>query len=155
MEQHYEIDRELSIECELFDQYNHIDILYDLLLKRKYPISHRVSISKKEHAAFCQSYPYLCWYVVFIDKKPMGSFYLTDKNSIGINLKDEYVRHADKILQFVTQTFLPLPAIPSVRPGHFYCNLNPENHDLINAVKEMGGKLFQVSYSFEKVRSDG
>lgn len=153
MEQHYEIDRELSIECEVFDKHNHTDILYDLLLERKHPISHQISISKKEHAAFCQSHPYLCWYVVFIDKKPMGAFYLTHENSIGINLKDEYVLYADKILLFVTKTFSPLPAIPSIRPGHFYCNFSPENHELINVVKKIGGKLFQVSYSFEKVSS--
>ena len=152
-EKSYEIDGNLNIRCEIFDQHRHVAALYNLLSERQYSISHQETVSEREHRAFCLSHPYLHWYVVLMDEEPVGAFYLTDQNSIGINLDDKSVLHADRILRFVIGTFLPLPAIPSVRPGHFYCNVSPENSRLIDAVKKIGGELSQVSYSFEKIDS--
>ena len=149
MENYFDIDRKTNLKCELFDRLRHTDILYHLLFEKKFPISHRKKISRKKHNNFCQSHPYRYWYVVFIDRKPIGAFYLTNKNSIGINLTEEYIQHASKILLFVLETFSPLPAIPSVRPGNWYWNLSPENHQLIEVAKKQGGDLFQVSYKFQ------
>ena len=60
--------------------------LYMLLQNRKYKISHKFSPSFEEHKTFVHQNPYLVWYLINKNNTLIGSVYLNNDNSIGINL---------------------------------------------------------------------
>ena len=59
--------------------------LYDLLKERNYNISHKVLPDFKSHKRFVEKNPYLYWYIFSLNEKAIGTFYIKDDNSIGIN----------------------------------------------------------------------
>ena len=65
--------------------------LYQLLSDRPHQISHRQMPTFEEHATFVQNNPYRVWYIVHEDEHMVGSVYLTDQNTIGINIDDRRV----------------------------------------------------------------
>ena len=71
-------------EVEIKD--NHIKILFELLIKRKFSISHKKMPSFIEHEKFVSSHPYRYWFLISSRKKYIGSFYIQYDNSIGINI---------------------------------------------------------------------
>lgn len=125
-----------------------INELYELLLSRKYTISHRTLPSIEEHTSFVSSHPYRVWYIVTMDNRSIGSFYLANDNTIGINLINcDNVDNVASVIRYVKEAYTPLPAIRSIRTQAFAVNVPPENTVLQNSLVALGAELLQVTYS--------
>ena len=139
----------MRLKYVIFDPNEHTNVLYKLLIHRKYNISHGKNTTEKEHKEFCLKQPYRYWYLIFNSEEPIGAFYITFENCIAINLIEDNKDFFDEILQYIFSNFSPLPEVPSVTPLHFFCNINPSNKNYIESVIEYGGKLIQSSYTFK------
>lgn len=120
--------------------------LFDLLLKREHAISHRKMPSMGEHIEFVLASPYRHWFLVRINETYCGTIYIHRDNSIGVNTQDLTDENLRQLLVSVLGQFTPLPAIRSVRPGHFHINV-PIGSDLLEkAVVDLAGQLVQKTY---------
>lgn len=117
--------------------------LFDLLRERdpKINISHRIIPTYKQHVDFVLSKPYSRWYVIYKNKKKVGSIYLSKQNEIGIFLKKGI--HNTKIKQIAMEQLMKIN--PRTR---FIANCNPKNKKGINFFKKNGFKLIQYSYEY-------
>jgi hypothetical protein len=124
-----------------------IKVLYDLLSKRNHKISHVQMPSYDRHSDFVTNHPYLGWYLVKVGESYIGSFYVTDQNSIGINILDDWIEKSfSLVLDQIKSTLLPLPAIKSVRGEFFSINVAPSNAKSIDALERSGCVLAQLTY---------
>lgn len=124
--------------------------LYELLMHREHSISHTTLPSFESHKEFVVSYPYRAWYLVKASGEAVGSFYVSNENTVGINLaksNDETV--VAKICDLVLSTYPPLPGIKSVRGEMFSINVSPTNTFLIGALERANKKILQISYLLE------
>lgn len=124
-----------------------IEVLFQLLNKRSHTISHTQGVAFDKHKKFVESNPYRVWFLVKYKDDFIGSFYLTNENTLGINLVDSTTREVIKaIVDFIKINFEPLEAIPSVRSGKFAINVPPTNKKLIESLDLLGSKLAQITY---------
>lgn len=124
--------------------------LYNLLARRKHGISHHSSPSLEQHISFVESHPYRFWFLIYIDKEAIGSFYISNENTIGVNIvHNESLQLLSDILEFVKQRYSPLPAVKSVRGDVFAINVPPDNDFLIKSLRELGAKLIQITYAID------
>ena len=121
--------------------------LFDLLAQRTHAISHHTMPAFADHAVFVENHPYRAWYLVSEGETPIGSFYLTDQNTIGINLaaKTTPARVA-AILAKVAADYAPLPAITSVRQAVFAVNVAAGDTLLHEALAANDATLVQSTY---------
>lgn len=124
----------------------HISILYELLTKREYSISHEELPTLEKHAQFVKNNPYRAWWLVKCLGKTIGSVYLTNENAIGVTLLYQDSEIYCQVIQVVRMQNDPLPPIPSVRPAYFFVNAAPENFPLQHALMDIGAKHTQNSY---------
>ena len=136
---------EFSLE-EVTGTEGQIEALYQLLERREHSISHEEMPSLETHQQFVKKHPYRKWWMVKIGEEWNGTVYLTQENSVGINLQTNDSRLLCKIIQQVRSENEPLPAIPSVRPGFFYVNAASQNTLLQNALHDLGAKHTQNSF---------
>ena len=123
-----------------------ISILYQLLTKREYSISHEELPTLEKHDQFVKSHPYRAWWLVECLGLTIGSVYLTNENAIGVNLSGQNSEIYCQVIQVVKEQNDPLRPIPSVRPAYFFVNAAPENAPLQHALLDMGAKQTQNSY---------
>jgi hypothetical protein len=124
-----------------------IKILYDLLSKRNHQISHTQMPSYAQHCDFVRNHPYVSWYLVKVSGSYIGSFYVTDQNTIGINILNDWVGSTvSAVIDQIKSKFIPLPAIKSVRSEFYSINVAPGNAELIYALERSGCVLAQLSY---------
>ena len=124
--------------------------LYDLLQKREHSISHKAVPSFEDHAAFVNTNPYRAWYLVRGSDEAVGTFYVSNENTVGINIvrsSDEKI--IDKLCSYIVEEYAPLPEIKSVRGPEFAINVAPDNAFLISALERLNKKVLQISYSLE------
>lgn len=125
----------------------HIDALYDLLKKRKHNISHLSVPTYAEHMSFVRNSPYRDWILIKMLDEYVGSFYVTNMNTIGINILDEYIESVlPCVILEVKSRYAPLPEVKSVRAGVFSINVAPSNSRVISILEGLGCGLTQVSY---------
>jgi hypothetical protein len=123
-----------------------IDVLFNLLSERLHRISHKDE-SYSEHEKFVCSHPYRMWFLVKIKDEYVGSFYISQENTIGINVAERCTRLVlAAIVKFVESNYQPLAAIPSVRSGKFAINVPSSNRILAEALDDIGAELVQVTY---------
>ena len=123
-----------------------IEVLYSLLKKRTYSISHRKLPTFEEHKNFVECNPYRCWYIVKVSSEALGSFYIKDDNSIGMNLIEPTIFLVEQILDYVRKNFEPNPEDPSIIPDYYYINVPEKNKKLISILEDLGEKRLQVSF---------
>ena len=126
-------------------------ILYDLLKIREHNISHQVLPDFKSHKQFVENNPYLYWYIFYLNKKAIGTFYIKDDNSIGINTNEPTTEIINEILDFILENFCPRKGIPSEIPNYFFINVSQNNNVLKDIVSSLGYMPIQVSY---KIRNN-
>ena len=111
--------------------------LYDLLQQRdpKANISHRKMPTYEEHCKFNDNTPYREDYIIFDGDKPIGRFYISQLDELGVHLikgcqgkveKDILKQNWDRI-KFV--------------------NVAPSNKRLQRLLKRLGFKLIQYTYA--------
>lgn len=126
---------------------NQIQTLYELLAHRGRGISHNTMPSFQDHEAFVLNHPYREWLLVRFDGKTIGSVYIQNDNSVGININDTYVTSCFKyIIDYIKKNYNPLPPIKSVRASNFIINIAPSASTLIELLKENNNKLLQLTY---------
>ena len=127
------------------------ETLFDLLQRRTATeaISHAAPPSFDKHLEFFNSRPYLHWYFVEVNGALAGTLYVTDENTIGLSIADQFTSLRPAILRKAITEHEPLPAIPSKRVGRFAINVSPRNNDLIADVIAAGGAHVQNTYLLE------
>ena len=138
------------MDIKLIKVNNHIDhhirILYILLSKRIYNISHFKLPNYSEHKKFVINAPYRIWYLIKKNKEFIGSVYITNENVISINGAKIDIDDYEKILKKVLSNHDPLKPIKSVRNANFLINVNPSNKLLIEFMKKKGMEHIQSSF---------
>lgn len=124
-----------------------IKSLFALLEHRTHKISHREKPAFDHHEAFVRNHPYRAWYLIFADAQAVGSFYVTDQNTIGLNIEgcEDLALVAD-ILAYVKTSYSPYDAIPSVRNARFAVNVPPSNRFLVTALEHLGAPIAQLTF---------
>ena len=127
---------------------NKIDakILYDLLKNRKYNISHQQIPTFSQHLKFIKNAPYLHWQIIYNKNKPIGTVYIQNNNSIGLNLnsfKDDWIY---QIISYIKNNFTPQAPAPSLIPSYFFINVPVSNKKLIKLLNKLNLENIQVSY---------
>ena len=132
------------------DDSNQLSVLYELLKKRNHGISHSSMPSFSQHRKFVKSKPYRAWYIVVCSEIPVGTFYLSNENVVGINIKDDLIRDLlPNVMSYILKKYKPLQEIKSVRAARFICNIPPKNIILRDTFDQLNQELLQLTYSFE------
>lgn len=122
------------------------EVLFDLLAKRDYSISHNKLPLKSEHIEFLASNPYRHWALVIESGQAVGSFYIQYDNSIGINLLHPSKQQVKRVLEHLRANFEPVAEIKSKTPPYFYVNVAYDNKYLKEILAELGMAPIQTSF---------
>ena len=123
------------------------DLLYSLLVERSHSISKGQAVSFDKHREFVASHPYRDWFLVKCGDEFVGSFYISNENTVGINISNpENEAVVSAIVGFVKGHYEPLEAISSVRGAAFSINVPPTNRALINSLVNLGSRLAQQTF---------
>ena len=126
-------------------------VLYSLLKERIHNISHKELPPYEKHINFVNSKPYLHWYIFSIDTSVIGSFYIKDDNSIGINIKNPSILIVKEVVSFINKNFQPKDEILSIRPNYFFINTAVTNDKMKKILKELGILPIQISFKLENL----
>jgi len=124
-----------------------IEILYDFLRIRNYPISHTNLPEFNEHKEFVINNPYRVWMLIYHRQIPIGTIYISNDNSIGISLKTYSVMLMNSLIKKVVENYKPLPPIKSTRGKNFHININPGDKKFISIIEKIGLVHIQSTYS--------
>ena len=128
-------------------------ILYELLLNRKFNISHKNTPSIEEHSDFVKNHPYRAWWLINDHDDTsicIGSIYVSYDNSLGLNIDLDRINFsASFFINKLKKKIKPLEPILSKTFGDFFFNVAPQNHDLIAWLSESGYYKSQISLSPE------
>jgi hypothetical protein len=107
-----------------------------------------------EHVEFCRSTQYRAWYLVFDGASLIGSAYVTNVNSIGLNLEDGYCVDyvISSVLNSIAEFIKPLPPVASHTPKDFYINAPIANKKLISSLRMVGGQLTSVAFRIDPTK---
>ena len=125
---------------------NDMDTLFQLLIQRKYSISHNRLPTISEHIQFIKSNKYLHWVIIYEDNVPIGTFYIQSNNSIGLNLLKQKINVVFETLKYIKYNFKPLEEIKSQIPSYFYINVAYENEDLKKILIDLEHVPSQTSF---------
>ena len=133
----------IRIDCK---KTSHIRILYILLSKRKYSISHKKLPSYLEHKNFVNNSPYRVWYLIKNINSYIGSIYISNENVIGLNVDFHNSGEYIEILKILLNIHKPLKPINSIRNSHFVINVSPHNKVLLDCMNKIGMEHIQTSF---------
>tara|TARA_Y100001978_G_scaffold193772_1_gene200183 strand:+ start:101 stop:961 length:861 start_codon:yes stop_codon:yes gene_type:complete len=125
-------------------------ILYELLKERVHNISHSNLPAYKNHINFVKNNPYLNWYIISIFGRVIGSFYIQDDNSIGINIRNPNKSIINELLNFILKNFSPREEVFSKIPNYFYLNVANTNKELIDIIESSGFNLIQLTFKLSR-----
>ena len=129
--------------------------LFDQLISRKHNISHHKAPKFSTHEDFVKNHPYRAWFLIRHGLAIVGNLYLQFDNSIGLNLKTEASSLQIKaLLDLVTDMFLPLPGIPSVRSNNFFINVPSSDTLMQKKLKLIGLDEQQRSFSINNLQQE-
>ncbi len=126
---------------------DHVAALYERLKARVHGISHRDLPDYAAHRTFVLKHPYRVWYLLGDGGRLVGTLYVLSSNFIGISTLPGEEGHVASALDQVIARHRPLPAIPSVRAGHYGINVAPGNATLVAELERYGARLAQVTYA--------
>ncbi len=127
----------------------HIKELYNLIKSKTFNISHENIPTFNEHKKFVKSTQYRKWYLILKSSNCIGSYYLTQDNVIGLNLlSNDYIEYVE-IIKHIINDHKPLPPISSLRSKYFLINANPNNINLIKALKSLDMEHIQDTYAYK------
>ena len=124
----------------------HKKYLFELLKNKTHEISHSKMPTYDEHLEFVINYPYRFWYIIKKSNSFIGSVYLTNENTIGLNLNSPNKKDYIATIKLITNIHKPLPPKKSVRSKYFQINANPNNDLLIKAIKSIEMIHIQNTY---------
>ncbi len=138
----------MKLKFESVDKNNkmHIDLLYRILKKRKFNISHKEMPDFNAHKSFVENINYRKWNLIYDDDQLIGNYYINYENFIGINLLINNTNHYRTIIEEILLTENPLPEIKSIRNNDFLINVSPNNKFLNEALRLLNCKHIQSTY---------
>ena len=125
---------------------SHISETYRLLKLRNSSISHKEEPTFELHKEFVINHPYRFWFLIKLEEKYIGSVYLKNDNSIGLNITDDFNYLATEVLQKVVSSFKPLPPLKSIRNSRFIINVALEDIPLADSIRKFGGLEIQRTF---------
>ena len=125
---------------------NDAKVLFELLTQRVHSISHIKTPTWDEHEAFVKVNPYRYWAIILEDDCPIGTFYLQDDNSIGLNINEPTLYLVSQILTIIRRKFKPFREKKSKVPSYFYVNAPYGNEKLGQLLIDSDAKPIQISY---------
>jgi RimJ/RimL family protein N-acetyltransferase len=120
--------------------------MFELLERRGYSISHKTMPTKSEHLEFVKSNPYRYWALVLEEDCLVGSYYIQNDNSIGLNLLYPEKILVRRIVDHIKRNFEPLREVKTKIPAYFYINVSYANEDLKKVLDGLGIVPIQISY---------
>lgn len=120
-------------------------ILYELLNNRAYNISHSNETSFEDHLTFIKNTPYLHWYLISTNI-PIGTFYILENNSIGLNIKIQSEEIVSQIINFIKNNFTPQKPFASKVPSYFYINTPIRNTNMIKLLEKNNLISIQITH---------
>ena len=123
-----------------------VNILYKLLKDRIHNISHFKVPNYEKHRKFVIFHPYRKWYLVKKKTHYLGSLYIKDDNSIGLNLNEFNETVVSRCIDFITNNFVPTESSASIIPNYFYVNVAATNYELIKILGKLSLIKLQISY---------
>jgi len=127
---------------------NDTEVLFDLLKQRVHSISHIKTPTWDEHEAFVKANPYRYWAIILEDDCAIGTFYLQDNNSVGLNINKPTLYLVSQVLTNIRKKFEPLGEKKSKVPPYFYVNASCGNQKLGRLLIQCEAKPIQISYKF-------
>ena len=125
---------------------NQIAILYTLLKQRVHGISHKILPSFHQHRNFVLSDPYKEWFLVRINQECVGSVYIKDDNTVGINLVTYSLEIVCACLNYINENFFPGKAKASFVPSQFVVNVASSNTTFQKNMKMLGYDEIQTTF---------
>ena len=125
---------------------NDTEVLFELLKQRVHSISHIKTPTWDEHEAFVKANPYRYWAIILEDDCPIGTFYLQDNNSVGLNINEPTLYLVSQVLTNIRTKFKPLGEKKSKVPPYFYVNAPYGNEKLGQLLIHCDAKPIQISY---------
>ena len=141
-------EHKLNIKLTTVDilKKEHIDLLFEHLENKKYPISHVKLPSYEEHLEFVLSSPYRFWFFIEKDDQCLGNCFISYENCIGLNILSNKKEDYAMVLKKIFKRFSPLPGIKSKRSRYFHVNSNPNNQTLKKALASLEMDLIEETY---------
>lgn len=121
--------------------------LYKLLTQRRYVISHLDNPKYEDHIQFVEHNPYKYWFCLDFCGDPLGSFYIQEDNSIGINLRAPNLFNTGISIDYIKKYVKPEPEIISKRPKTFYVNVPISDNHLKDLLVSLGFSPIQTAFS--------
>lgn len=125
---------------------NDTDVLFDLLNQRIHSISHIKTPTWDEHEAFVNANPYRYWAIIMEDERAIGTFYLQDNNSVGLNINEPSLYLVSQVLNNIRTNFEPRREKKSKVPPYFYVNASCGNRKLCQLLIQCEAKPIQISF---------
>jgi hypothetical protein len=137
-----------EVDCS----YIHKKLLFDIFQQKKTEerISSSIDLHFEAHCSFVDKHPYRYWFLVKVSKNYIGTLYITNENSIGVQLLECYQIYFETLINQVLEKYKPLTAIPSVRPSDFIINISPSNTQLESKLHKMGADCVQKTFKLVK-----
>ena len=125
---------------------NDTEVLFELLKQRVHSISHIKTPTWDEQEAFVKANPYRYWAIILENDCPIGTFYLQDNNSVGLNINEPTLYLVSQVLTNIRTKFKPLGEKKSKVPPYFYVNAPYSNEKLGQLLIHCDAKPIQISY---------
>ncbi len=125
---------------------NDTDLLFDLLSQRVHSISHSKTPTKDDHKVFVKTHTYRHWAIIFEDDYPIGTFYLQEDNSIGLNILEPSIFIVSEVLNYIREEFKPNKEVKSKVAPYFFINVPSGNEKLNEILLQLDSIPIQVSY---------
>ena len=90
--------------------------------------------------------PYRYWAIILENDCPIGTFYLQDNNSVGLNINEPTLYLVSQVLTNIRTKFKPLGEKKSKVPPYFYVNAPYSNEKLGQLLIHCDAKPIQISY---------
>lgn len=123
-----------------------IKALFKLLENRTHSISHKKLPTFVEHDVFVKNNPYLFWFLIKKNENFIGTIYIKDDNSIGLNIENPDSDIIVSCINFIYKNFTPKPAKLSLVPDYFYINISASNKELIEIMDNLRLQKLQISF---------
>lgn len=122
------------------------EVLFELLRQRVHSISHNRTPTWDEHEEFVKVHPYRYWAIILEDNCPIGTFYLQEDNSIGLNINEPTLYLVSEVLTYIRTKFKPLREQKSKVAPYFYINAPFGNKKLGELLIYFDAVPIQISY---------
>tara|TARA_Y200000002_G_C22556653_1_gene610635 strand:+ start:309 stop:638 length:330 start_codon:yes stop_codon:yes gene_type:complete len=102
--------------------------------------------SFEEHKKFVISNPYINWFIVTKNEFKIGSVYLNQDNSIGLNILEEYRHTLSELILDLENKLNPQKEVKSIISRNSFYNVSPKDVFFINTLKKLGYEVSKISF---------